>query len=315
MTNFNTAYNIAPADNAPITLPTAASVPSLSSSAMLVHLSIGVWTASKKDKVASAEAADSHGADRKLARTYKTLIDSPKLETLKSLVVRIHASNRNATMDWAGDMRLLTTANYMKHTAMLTGFESEFWQLVDDFITTDYRWGLTTMQVKLGTLFNPADYPSEAELRRKFRFEAKYMPVPDAGDFRVDIANEAADVLREHYEKVYKDAIESAMQGLWQRLYGTLNIMSRQLAVTTDADGKVKKGRIFTSTLDAMRDLIDMLETCNLTGDPKMQRMQRQLAAALDGIDDVKDLKDEFVREDTKRAVDEAIANLPSLDF
>ena len=139
--------------NATFTLPEADSIPSLSSSAMLVHLSIGVWTASKKDKAASADVADRNGASRKLTRTYKTIIDSPKLEAIKGLSARIHGLNRASTLDWAGDMRLLTTANYMKHHTMLTGMQQEFWALVDDMLTTDYTWGITQMQLQLGTMF------------------------------------------------------------------------------------------------------------------------------------------------------------------
>ena len=301
--------------NSTFTLPEAASVPTLSSSAMLVHLSIGVWTASKKDKAASADVADRNGANRKLTRTYKTIIDSPKLEAIKGLSARIHSANRAATLDWAGDMRLLTTANYMKHHTMLTGMQQEFWALVDDMLTTDYTWGITQMQLKLGTMFNADDYPSVTELRRKFKFDISYMPVPDVGDFRVDIAREAQKTLVAHYEKVYTDAIGGAMKDLWTRLYDILKVVSRQLSVDRDAEGKEIKGRIFDGSLDTMRDLIGLLETCNLTNDPAMQRMQRTLANAFEGITSKADLKDAFIREDTKRAVDAAIAALPSLDW
>lgn len=301
--------------NSTFTLPEAASIPSLSSSAMLVHLSIGVWTASKKDKAASADVADRNGASRKLTRTYKTIIDSPKLEAIKGLSARIHGANRAATLDWAGDMRLLTTANYMKHHTMLTGMQQEFWALVDDMLTTDYTWGITQMQLKLGTMFNADDYPSVTELRRKFKFDISYMPVPDVGDFRVDIAREAQEQLRAHYESVYSDAIGGAMQDLWTRLYDILKVVSRQLSVDRDAEGKEIKGRIFDGSIDTMRDLIGLLETCNLTNDPTMQRMQRTLSNAFEGITSKADLKDAFIREDTKRAVDAAIAALPSLDW
>lgn len=297
------------------TLPEAASVPSLSSSAMLVHLSIGVWTASKKDKAASAEVAATHGANQKLTRTYKTIIDSPKLDAIKGLAASVHAANRAATLDWAGDMRLLTTANYMKHHAMLTAMEQEFWKLVDDMLANDYVWGITQMQLKLGTMFNASDYPAVSELRRKFKFEVSYMPLPNVGDVRLDIAREAQDILVAHYEQVYTNAIQTAMGGLWERLYDILKVLSRQLSVERDAEGKEVKGRVFDGSIETARSLIGMMETCNLTNDPKMQRMQRDLSNAFEGITSKNDLKDSFVREDTKRAVDKAIAALPSLDW
>lgn len=301
--------------NTNFTLPEAVSVPTLSSSAMLVHLSIGVWTASKKDKAASAEVADTHGANRNLTRTYKTIIDSPKLDAIKAMASTIHGMNRAATLDWAGDLRLLTTANYMKHHQALTAYEQEFWRLVDDMLTTDYTWGITQMQLKLGTMFNAADYPSVSDLRQKFSFKLSYMLLPEMGDIRLDIAREAQDVLVAHYEKVVSDAINTAMTGLWTRLYDILKVVSRQLAVERNPDGTETKGRIFDGSIDTLRELIGLLDTCNLTNDPSMQKLARDLSNAFEGITTKADLKDADTREDTKRAIDAAIAALPSLGW
>lgn len=324
MTNFNQAYNIlptapaaplaAPPQQISLVLPTASSVPSLSSSAMLVELSISKWTASIKDKEASKALADQNGAKRSMARAYKTLIESPKLEALKSLVSRIYDANFAMTMDWAAKLRLLTTANYMRHVQMMTAFQTEFDKAVNEFID-EYRWALTQTQVSLGALFNPADYPSEAEVRKKFGIRLTYTPVPDAGDWRVNIGSEAQEVLRQHYEKVYAEAITTAMNSVWRRINETLSVMSRQLAVEIGPDGKQVKGKIYDGTIDLVRSMLELMVTCNITNDPVMQKVQRDLTLAFEGIDSRADLKDEAVREETKRAVDAAIAALPSLDW
>lgn len=316
MNNFNTTYNITPtsAPIAPITLPTASAVPSLSSSAMLVELSISKWTASKKDKQASAELADQNGAKRSMARAYKTLIESPKLEALNSLVSRIYDANFAMTMDWAAKLRLLTTANYMKHVNMMTAFQQEFDKAVDDFID-EYRWAVTQQQVSLGTLFDPADYPSETDVRKKFGIRLAYTPVPEVGDFRVNIGTEANEALRQHYEKVYAEAITTAMNSVVGRVRDTLTTFSRQLTVEAGPDGKQVKGKLYDSTIDLCRSMLDMMATCNITNDPAIQKVERKLRQAFEGIDSRADLKDDFIREDTKRAVDAAIAALPSLGW
>ena len=87
------------------------------------------------------------------------------------------------------------------------------------------------------------------------------------------------------------------------------------MAVERDAEGKETKGRIFDGSIETLRELIGLLETCNLTNDPTMQRMQRTLSNAFEGITSKDDLKNAFTREETKRAVDAAIAALPSLDW
>ena len=103
--------------------------------------------------------------------------------------------------------------------------------------------------------------------------------------------------------------------GLWTRLYDILKVVSRQLAVERNPDGTESKGRIFDGSIDTLRELIGLLETCNLTNDPSMQKLARDLSNAFEGITTKADLKDADTREETKRAIDAAIATLPSLGW
>jgi len=302
-------------------LPDAKSVPTLSSSAMLVNVTIGNWTASKKDKTASQSLAAASGISQKdLARAYKSLVDSPKLDVVKSLIVRIHDINRGLTLDWAAKLRLLTTANYALHVKTITGLEQEYWAAVDDFINTDYQWQAADMQLKLGTMYDASDYPSADELRRKFYFRAEYFPVPTSGDFRVDLENEAQDVLRSHYEKVFDDAMEGAMSGLWDRLHFVVKGMAEQLAVTYSVDpktgeSKTRRGRIYDTRVKGMNDLVRMLDTCNITNDPKMMNAANQLRAAFNGILTKEDIQSDTVRAAAKEKIDAVIKSLPGLDW
>tara|TARA_R110000822_G_scaffold64119_1_gene157601 strand:+ start:143 stop:1081 length:939 start_codon:yes stop_codon:yes gene_type:complete len=311
---MNSMTNITP-------LPAAKSVPTLASSAMLVNLTIGNWTASKKDKNASRGLAAANGIQQKdLARAYKSLVDSAKLGFINSLIVRIHDINRNMTLDWAAKLRLLTTANYANHVKTITKLEQEYWAAVDDFIDTDYQWQASEMQLKLGAMYDAADYPSAEALRRKFYFRVEYFPVPSTGDFRVDLEQEAQDVLRRHYEKVYGDAIKSAMAGLWERMRIAVKGMAVQLDTQHERDpvtGKIKakRGRIYDSRVTSMNDIIDMMDTCNVAGDPDMTQAANQLRAAFDGITTKEDIQSDTVRAETKKKMDAVIKSLPGLDW
>jgi hypothetical protein len=102
------------------------------------------------------------------------------------------------------------------------------------------------------------------------------------------------------------------MNDVWRRLFDTLTTLSRQLSDQTE-DGKTPK--IYASVFDRALEIVDMMDTCNVTNDPSMQLMQRKLAMAFRGVtvESVKD--DNYLRRETKRAVDEAIKSLPSLGF
>jgi hypothetical protein len=150
------------------------------------------------------------------------------------------------------------------------------------------------------------------DLRAKFAFKLNYLPVPEAGDWRLDIANDAQRALKDQYQAHYNQQLDLAMRDIWQRLYDTLSVLSRQLSDQTE-DGKTPK--LYQSVFDRALEVIDLMETCNLTGDMNMQLLQRRLRSAFNGVtlEAVKD--DSHLRRETKQAIDAAIKALPSLDL
>jgi hypothetical protein len=61
--------------------------------------------------------------------------------------------------------------------------------------------------------------------------------------------------------------------------------------------------------------MIDLLDVCNVTGDSQMSALKDKLDNAMRGITPSALRDDDYLRAETKRTVDEALAALPSLDF
>lgn len=302
MTFTNTAFNSFNAE-----------VPTISSSSMLVELTISVWTAKRLDKRASEEVATANRADKNVARVTKNLLaDVAELDALQKFAGNVRNMHYNATLPWS-DMgpRLLVTSKFFKYQADFTALQAEFDRMVDIFVNA-YDLEVAQQQAKMGDLFDVSAYPNKDDLRSKFKFKINYMPLPAAGDWRLDINAEAQRQLREQYEDSYKTQLHGAMRDIWQRLFDTLTVLSRQLADQTE-DGKTPK--IYASVFDRALEVIDLMESCNMTGDPAMQLMQRKLALAFRGVtvDAVKD--DNHLRRETKKSIDEVIRSLPSLDM
>jgi hypothetical protein len=70
-----------------------------------------------------------------------------------------------------------------------------------------YDWKITDAQIKLGDMFNRDEYPTRDNLAGKFAFSLNYTPLPDAGDFRIDIGNEALAQIKSQYADHYTDAV------------------------------------------------------------------------------------------------------------
>ena len=296
-----------------ITHFTPASVPSISSSAMLVELSISLWTARKLDKRASDDVTTTNNADKGVARVTKSLLGNcDELDALVKFGSNVRNMHYNSTLPWS-DMgpRLLPTVKFFAYQKMMTQIEAEFNRMVQAFLDA-YDLEVAQAQAKLGDLFNHDEYPAAEQLRSKFAFRINYIPLPDAGDWRLDIGNEAVAALQDQYQKHYTAQLDGAMRDIWERLHGVLATLSRQLADQTE-DGRTPK--IYQSVFDRALEVIDLMETCNITGDVNMQLMQRRLANAFKGVtvEAVKD--DAYLRRETKQAIDAAIKNLPSLDL
>jgi len=152
----------------------------------------------------------------------------------------------------------------------------------------------------LGSMFDPADYPSIEEVTAKFDFRVVFSPLPEAGDFRVDIPVQDLEEAKQDYEVAFNDRLSDAMSGAWGKLHSTLTAMSEKL---TDLNGDEKK-RYHETLITNAQSLCQMLTHLNITKDPKLEQARKELERVMAGVDIV-DIKDSaIVRADTKAKLD-----------
>jgi hypothetical protein len=288
-------------------------VPSLATSAMLVELNISVWTGRKKDKRESKTVANQNYADNGVVSVNKMLLgDCDKLKAINELRGKIRNHIHYAmTMPWsdAGTVRLLPTMAHSDYHEQMTNAINAFQALVTEFID-DYDFAVSRAQAKLGNLFVRDDYPTAEQIRSKFGINLNYMPLPDSGDFRVDIGNEAMAQIKSDYDEFYGNQLSKAMGDVWKRMHTALANMSDKL---TDSNGKKQ---VFRDTLVSNAlSMVDLLSTCNVTGDSQMEAMRQRLESTLRGVTPEGLRDDEFLRAETKGKVDAILKTLPSLDM
>ena len=300
-------------DSLEFAAPAAPSIPSISSSAMLVELNISCWTGVKQDKGVSAEIAAAHGAESDAVTSHKKLLGNcQELVRVKQLTGECRNTHTKFTVPWADSgLRLLPTAQMFKYQEIMTDLEQRRSAAVQAFLD-QYDWAITKAQAKLGTLFDPNEYPTLDTVSTKFAMRLNYLPLADAGDFRLDIPTEAQSQLQDHYQEYYSKQYKRAMDNLWQRTYDALSKMSERLDYIDKEDKKIFRDTLVSNVTHFG---IDMLDVCNITGDSQMSAMKMQLEDALRGVTPEALREDAYLRAETKRAVDAAIKALPSLDF
>jgi len=273
--------------------------------AMLVEFNASVWTARKLDKSTTDEVVSAKNAAAKdAARVNKHLLAGrTELDTIQQLVNRARTFVYDHTLPWSDSgLRLLPTTNFVKFTERMNEFEEEFEATVNAFVAI-YPTLITAQAMALGDMFKRDDYPTANQIMTKFAFRLNFMPVPTAGDFRVDVGNAAQDELKAKLNKLAEERIESAMSDIKDRLATHLKRMSDRL--TTDyINGEAKQRRFHDTLVDGALELCDLAKALNLTNDMNLESARSELEQLLVGVspDDLR--KNHAVRQDVKKNVD-----------
>jgi hypothetical protein len=288
------------------------STPSLSSSAMLVELSISVWTGRKKDKQATADVTMSNQAKTGVAAVNKKLMaDCAELDAIQKFAASVRTFHYSATLPWTDTgIRIVPTAKYFAYHQQITDLQNEFDRLVTAFLDA-YQWEVDRAQASLGAMFHRDDYPTADSLRNKFAFRINYIPMPEAGDFRLDIGNEAQQQLKEQYENYFESRIKQATADVYQRCSDSITRLINSMDWT---EGEKPK-RMYQTTFDAVCELIDVMQAFNLTGDTTMEALRKQLATIMDGVTLESIKEDHALRAQKKEQLERAVKALPSLDW
>ena len=278
---------------------------SIDTCSMLVEFNASVWTARKLDKSATDEIVTSKNAAAKdAARVNKHLLAGRnELELIQQMIGRARQFVYDNSLPWSDSgLRLLPTINFERFAAKMNAFEEEFENLVGEFINI-YPSLITAQAMALGDMFRRDDYPTQNELVSKFAFRVNYMPVPTAGDFRIDVGNAAMADLQAKLERVAQERIDAAMSDIRKRLGDHMRRMSDRL--TTDyVNGEAKQRRFHDSLVDGALELCDLTKALNVVNDMDLEGARSTLEQLLVGVSPADLRKNEAIRQDVKKNVD-----------
>lgn len=285
----------------------------IQNSSMLVDLNISVWTGRKMDKKVSDEIDASKNTKAKGGNYHKKLLaGTQKLDDVQKLVAAIRIWHYNQTLPWSdGGSRLLPMKNFFDYKATLADYEQQFKEVAEAFFI-EYPTLVSAAAFQLGDLYTADEYPDVEKLRDKFRFKYVFLPVPEVGDFRIDVNETSRQELQAQYESFYQTKLNDAMKDAWDRLHECVTKMSEKLAdAPTPRD--TKEGPNYTqifrdSLVTNAVDLCELLTKLNVTNDPKLETARKQLETAISGVSADELRKDDTARHSVKRKVDEILS-------
>lgn len=274
---------------------------SISASAVLVELNISVWPASKIDRETTDQVNANAGAVRGATQTKKNLFAGTSLrKDIEKLAARARLYHNQHTLPWADKgERLLPTKLFMDYKTAMNSYELEFDNLCTRFFS-EYPRLVAEAQTNLGTLYNADDYPTLEDAKLKFGFRRTVKPVPEAGDFRLDVPAEDKRELVQLFEQQQQEKLAEAVREPWERLYAELSAISKKL---TDAEGDDKK-RYHDTLVSNPLELCELLTKLNITNDPKLEEARKQLELTMLGVTMEGIKEDKHYRSEVKSKVD-----------
>lgn len=286
----------------------------IQNSSMLVDLNISVWTGRKQDKRVSDEIDAAKSTKTRAGNYHKKLLaGTQKLDDLQKLVTGIRSWHYIQTLPWSdGGSRLLPMKNFFDYKATLADFEIQFTDAVDAFLA-DYPTLVSAAAFQLGDLFDSSEYPDAEKLRDKFKFRYVFLPVPEVGDFRIDVNEQHKAELVQQYESFYQNKLSEAMQEAWDRLHECLSKMSEKLANADSPrltkDGDENYTQIFRDSLVTNAvELCELLTKLNVTNDPKLENVRKNLESTIADVSAKELREDDDLRLGVKAEVDKILS-------
>jgi hypothetical protein len=244
---------------------------------IILNLQIGLWTGQRLDKDASRKVTEEAGADSDAARVNKHLISKEAMKPILTAANAVRTHFYSNTLPWRdnGD-RVISRKALLKFLEEHEKLAYAVRHAVDVFCATTYMSELEKAGFRMGDLHNPDDYPSAAELQRKFYVNLDVDPIATSNDFRLSMSAAQADALKSKMEEALAQRIGKAMSSVWERLADVLGNFAER---TKTGSG------IRVEMVQNLREIVDILPELNITNDPELEAIRQKISDRLTGYD------------------------------
>jgi len=249
----------------------------LQKKAMLVTLHIRAPGNSRLDKNVTDTANRHYQASDDAGKYSKQLLDRSVLKPIRDIDTATRKYHYANTSPWLDDgTRLLASKHYLEYTKAMRDFRNQRDAAITEFMT-NYPDHINEAKQRLGNMYNPDEYLTPADIQAKFSFEVNVRPVPQAEDFRVDIADGELNRIREEIAEENNKAQQLIMKDLWQRLH----IAVERIVETLNDPDKIFRNSMMSNLVD----LVKLLPKLNITDDPTLEAMRREIEDKLCSVE------------------------------
>jgi hypothetical protein len=261
-------------------------VVSLATSGILVNVEVSVWTGTKQDREISDEVTQAKKADRDAGRFVKKLLAgvAEHKAVLNDRQTWYNFVERE-TYPWSGRWRFLPTQRIVGFMKQVEERQANTQNLKDKFSQV-YATAVANEAFVQGDMFKESDYPPVDEVMSCFKVRVFTAEVP-IGDFRCKIANDLADDLARHYENQAKELVQDIYQKQVEQMVDVMKSLSHCCDTETvmeDGQLKVKRRKLYDTTLQRAQELCETFKEFNVTQDTRLEEARAELERVVSGL-------------------------------
>jgi hypothetical protein len=247
----------------------------ISHRAVMVVLNQRAWKGKAVDREVAAQAEINANAEQGTMTVIKELTPKHLIQPIKTIMTVGRQEHYKKTIPGLfRGQAILPTKLFEDYMVEQQEFGDQFFGAVDNFVDI-YPEIREKAKSKLGTSYKERDFPSAHAIRSYFDYKVLPGPIPEAGDFRLEgVSQENTSTFRNEVEEGVRQMYADATQTLFERARAHLENFHRQ---AKNYNVKAPGAMLRDPTIDQMREFAEMVCDMNITGDPLLEKIGKEM--------------------------------------
>ena len=298
----------------PLAKDISETLPTVASSAMVVHIEITKWGGKVKDHAATEKVLTQVGASYGAGVFKKSLMPhSKELKQIETLSNTLRTRNMARCLPWIGNgMGLLPTTEFDWFNEESKKCKREYYDAVDKFIK-NYNKACEQAKEDLGDLFDPSLYDTAEHVRSKFTYRVNRLGIEDGNQpaFYKTLTEAQIETCRADIQKQNDIYVPALTEACWDKISAPLvklqmDALHEHLYVDTQKKLKFQQTKVtnVTKAVEAVRSL-------NVMNDADLNKVCDMLDVLLTGITVEAIKEDHMLRDHLRNSIRQIEAIMP----
>lgn len=266
-TTFNTITN---------NTMTNINIPSFREKAITVRLRRAMYIPNKYDSAATAAAESSFGAGNVGRYTKRLLKNCGPLKDVQKAFQDVYTYVIDHTLPWMDEgVRVLPNASYVDFAKEVGALRRKALAKVEK-LGAVWDTAVLADKARLGSMWNPTDYPTKEEMLAKWGISVVFSPIPASEDFRIDM--DEAD--RKALDNAIHEVEQNSTGYLLKEMLKPVAAMAAKLSVPIGDEGSIFRD----SLMGNLKDVANRAKKLNLNHDPRVDEVIRDIERVTDNV-------------------------------